>query len=226
MPTPHAPTSVSIPQTGVPISSGVPQSKAPASRGIRNTSGPRLDPTTFTMGLLGPRVGGRQPLPAAPAPPHLLARSRGDLVVYTEQALYSFSCGSRNATGMAAARRARHSPRAGRNLEEKVVLSFQAPSAQSWIPVPYSTEVPLPEPLGAELPFTGGHPCSHFPGFPECPLSPSVIWAQESPLGHCQPPPPQHAWLPWATRVSAYPLPVENNLASWCQGPLATFTGL
>lgn len=40
------------------------------------------------------------------------------MVVYTEQALYSFSWGSRKATGMAAARRARHSPRAGRSLEE------------------------------------------------------------------------------------------------------------
>ena len=89
--------------------------------------------------------------------PHLLARSRGDLVVYTEQALYSFNCGSRKATGMAAARRARHSPKAGRNLEETAVLSSQAPSAQSWIPVPSSTEVPLPGPFGAEQPFTGGH---------------------------------------------------------------------
>ena len=47
---------------------------------------------------------------------HLLALSRGVLVLKTDSGLWALSWGSRKATGMAATRMARHSPRAGRCL--------------------------------------------------------------------------------------------------------------
>lgn len=116
-------------------------------------------------------------------------------MVYTEQALYSFSCGSRNATGMAAARQARHSPRAGRSLEDEAVLSSHAPAALSWIPVPSSQKCLSPGHFGAEMPLTGGHQCGRFPGFPECPFALPVILALPAALpsapsmpGSCGPP--------------------------------------
>lgn len=47
---------------------------------------------------------------------YILALSRGDLVLKTESGLLWFNDGSRKATGIAPARAARHSPRAGRCL--------------------------------------------------------------------------------------------------------------
>ena len=68
------------------------------------------------------------------------------------------------------------------------------------LPCPGSQSLPpqkclSPGHFGAEMPFTGGHPCGRFPGFPECPFALPVILALPAALpsapsmpGSCGPP--------------------------------------